>query len=280
MWEAMQLAGIFIDIGPVASVKDRAAKVHFLKDPNRGTIYDGPMVVLVNGASASASEFVSAVLQDYNRALIVGGTTYGKGTAQQVLPLDTTKIDNAKKYEDYVKVTLEKFYRVNGSTTQWKGVVPDIMLPDLYSADEYKEKSNASALQPDNSKQGMYQPLAVLPVAALTAKSKQRVDADEYFKKITGFSNWMQQFKKGRNISLQWPGYASQYNAAMKMYKQFSDEEKEQTGIRVTNNGFDWQRLLQSTQRSKEINDTYLKQLQEDATLAEAYRILMDWNGK
>ena len=280
MWEAMQLAGIFIDIGPVASVKDKAGKVHFLKDPNRGTIYDGPLVVLVNGASASASEFVSAVLQDYNRALIVGGTTYGKGTAQQVLPLDTIRIDENKKYEDYVKVTLEKFYRVNGSTTQWKGVIPDIMLPDLYAADEYKEKSNASALQPDNSKQGTYQPLPALPIAMLAAKSKQRVDANEYFKKISSFSNWMQQFKKERNISLQWTGYATQYNAAMKMYKQFSNEEKEQTGIRVTNNGFDWQRLLQSTQRSKAINDTYLKQLQEDAILAEAYKILMDWNGK
>ncbi|MGG9964600.1 carboxy terminal-processing peptidase [Ferruginibacter sp. SUN106] len=280
MWEAMQLAGIFIDIGPVASVKDKTAKVQFLKDPNRGTIYDGPLIVLVNGASASASEFVSAVLQDYNRALIVGGTTYGKGTAQQVLPLDTIKPDERKKYEDYVKVTLEKFYRVNGSTTQWKGVVPDIALPDMYSDDEYKEKSNASALQPDNSKAGMYQALPVLPVATLAAKSKQRIDASNYFKKISSFISWMQQYKKERNISLQWSGYAAQYTTAIKMYKQFSSEEKSNTGIVVTNNGFDWQRIAQSAQRSKEINDTYLKHLQTDETLAEAYRILMDWNGK
>ncbi len=219
-------------------------------------------------------------MQDYNRALIVGGTTYGKGTAQQVLPLDTGRIDDSKKYEDYVKVTLEKFYRVNGSTTQWKGVVPDIMLPDLYAADEYKEKANASALQPDNSKTGIYQPLPVLPVAMLAAKSKLRVDGNNYFKKINIFTGWMQQFRKERNINLQWNGYATQYNAAMKMYKQFSDDDKMHTGIVVTNNGFDWQRLLQSTQRSKEINGTYLKQLEQDATLAEVYRILMDWNGK
>jgi carboxyl-terminal processing protease len=280
MWEAMQLAGIFIDIGPVASVKDKEGKVHFLKDPNRGTIYDGPLIVLINGASASASEFVSAVLQDYNRALIVGGTTYGKGTAQQVLPLDTIKPDANKKYEDYVKVTLEKFYRVNGSTTQWKGVVPDIMLPDLYADDDYKEKSNASALQPDNSKQGTYQQLPVLPVATLAAKSKQRTDANDYFKRISNFSSWIQQFNKERTISLQWSGYATQYAAAMKMYKQFGKEEKGSGNIAVTNNGFDWQRIMQSTPRSKEINETYLKHLQNDATLEEAYRILMDWNGK
>jgi carboxyl-terminal processing protease len=280
MWEAMQLAGIFIDIGPVASVKDKTGKVSFLKDPNRGTIYDGPLVVLINGASASASEFVSAVLQDYNRALIVGGTTYGKGTAQQVLPLDTNKINPAKKYDDFVKVTMNKFYRVNGSTAQWKGVVPDINLPDLYAGDEYKEKSNVSALQPDMSRAGTFELLPLLPVATLAAKSKQRVDADNYFKKITAFTIWMEKNKKERNINLQWAGYATQYSDAMKMFKQFKEDEKDKSSIRVTNNGFDWQRIMQSTERSKEINNTYLKQLKNDATLEEAYRILMDWNGK
>ncbi|WP_462220133.1 carboxy terminal-processing peptidase [Ferruginibacter sp.] len=280
MWEAMQLAGIFIDIGPVASVKDKTGKINFLKDPNRGTIYDGPLVVLINGASASASEFVSAVLQDYNRALIVGGTTYGKGTAQQVLPLDTSKINPAKKYDDFVKVTMNKFYRVNGSTAQWKGVVPDIKLPDLYAGDEYKEKSNVSALQPDMSRAGTFELLPVLPVATLAAKSKQRVDADNYFKKITAFTGWMEKNKKERNINLQWAGYATQYSDAMKMFKQFKEDEKDKSSVSVTNNGFDWQHIMQSTERSKEINNTYLKQLKNDATLQEAYRILMDWNGK
>jgi carboxyl-terminal processing protease len=281
MWEAMQLAGIFIDIGPVASEKGRDGKVHFLKDPNRGTIYDGPLLVLINGASASASEFVSAVLQDYNRAIIVGGTTYGKGTAQQVLPLDTIRPDAAKKYEDFVKVTRNKFYRVNGSTTQWKGVIPDIMLPDLYADDEYKEKSNASALQPDNSKTGMYQPLSALPVATLAAKSKQRSNANTYFKNISSFTSWMQQYKKQRTINLQWAGYAVQYKDAVKMYKQLGEDKKIGSGIiAVTNNGFDWQRIVLSAERSKEINATYIKQLEKDEILAEAYQILMDWNGK
>lgn len=280
MWEAMQLAGIFIDIGPVASVKDKTAKIQFLKDPNRGTVYDGPLIILVNGASASASEFVSAVLQDYNRAVIVGGITYGKGTAQQVLPMDTVKIDDSKKYEDFVKVTLSKFYRVNGSTTQWKGVVPDIVLPDLYALDDYKEKSNASALLPDNSKPGTYQPLPALPVAVLAAKSKQRTDANDYFKGISKFTNWMAQVKKERNISLQWASYAAQFNTAINMFKQFEKETETNNNIVFTNNGFDWQRILQSTQRSKDINDIYLKQLKKDETLAEAFQILMDWNGK
>ncbi len=100
MWEAMQLAGIFIDYGPVGSVKDKEGKVRFLKDPNRGTAYDGPLLVLINGASASASELTSAMLQDYKRALIVGSTTYGKGTAQYMLPLDTAFTEETKKNYD------------------------------------------------------------------------------------------------------------------------------------------------------------------------------------
>ena len=110
MQEAVELAGIFIDAGPVAQVKTREAKVITLKDINRGTVYDGPLILLVNGSSASASEMVAGTLQDYNRALIVGSPTYGKATAQVVLPMDTT-VDLATynghaQAASYLKVTI------------------------------------------------------------------------------------------------------------------------------------------------------------------------------
>jgi carboxyl-terminal processing protease len=281
MWEAMQLAGIFIDIGPVASVKDATGKISFLKDPNRGTIYDGPLMVLINGASASASEFVSAVLQDYNRALIVGGTTYGKGTAQVVLPVDTVSFSKTKNYEDFAKVTQRKFYRVNGSTTQWKGVVPDIFLPDLYADESFKEKGNSSALQPDNSKAGIYQALPVLPVQALRSKSEQRVAGQAYFTTINEFSNWLKDYKSGRIIPLQWAPYSAHYKKSAEMFKLLSREGAAGADvIRVSNNGFDNQRIVLSTQHSREVNDTYLKNVQNDITVTEAYRIMMDWINK
>lgn len=281
MWEAMQLAGIFIDIGPVASVKEKDGKVRFLKDPNRGTIYDGPLMVLINGASASASEFVSAVLQDYNRALIVGGTTYGKGTAQMVLPMDTLPFSQNKKYEDFVKVTQRKFYRVNGSTTQWKGVLPDIELPDLYADESYKEKANSSALQPDNSRTGIYQPAAALPIQALRPKSEQRILNDNYFKTINVFNKWIREYKNGRTIPLQWSSYAAHYKKIMEMFKELGrDDEAEKTVLSVTNNGFDRQRINLSTQHSKQNNNAYLKLVEKDMTLAEAYKIMMDWINK
>ena len=281
MWEAMQLAGIFIDIGPVASVKDKTGKISFLKDPNRGTIYDGPLMVLINGSSASASEFVSAVLQDYNRALIVGGTTYGKGTAQVVLPMDTLPFSKNKNYDEFVKVTEQKFYRVNGSTTQWKGVVPDIELPDVSSDESYREKANASALLPDNSRTGIYQSAAPLPVQPLKANSAQRVLNDAYFKAINNFSAWLKNYKAGRSIPLQWNTYAAHYKKTLEMFKELGkDADVENAGWQVRNNSFDVQRINVSTAHSREINDAYIKQVHKDNTLDEAYKIMMDWIGK
>jgi carboxyl-terminal processing protease len=281
MWEAMQLAGIFIDIGPVASVKDREGKQVTLKDPNRGTIYDGPMIVLINGASASASEFLSAALQDYKRAIIVGGNTYGKGSAQYVQPLDTNAIDKNKTYEDFVKITGSKFYRINGGTTQWTGVIPDITLPDIYSNIDYKEKNNESALQPDEVKPAFYKPLPNLPIQTLAQKSAERIKINPDFIQLNTFITWQKQQKNNKNILLQWAGFAKEFNDVIKMYKQIQDgTNNNATKLTITNNGFDWQRILRSTDKSKEINTIHLMDVQDDEAITEAYKILMDWNGK
>jgi carboxyl-terminal processing protease len=281
IWEAMQLAGIFIDIGPVASMKDREGKVRFLKDPNRGTIYDGPLLVLVNGASASASEFIGAVLQDYNRAIIVGGATYGKGTAQSIMPMDSARPDPNKKYEDFVKVTGEKFYRVNGGTTQWTGVEPDIALPDIYSSDNYKEKSQMSALQPDRSKAGNYTALPALPIATLKAKSDQRTSASPFFKAVSQYIQLAEKNEKSRTIPLTWSAYLRQYQENIKLYNTLSEEmlpASEQTA--VINNAFDKERSALLSEYSKEVNEAYLKNIKTDPVIREAMFIMFDWTGK
>lgn len=281
IWEAMQLAGIFIDYGPVASMKDREGKVEFLKDPNRGTIYDGPLLVLINGASASASEFVAAVLQDYNRAIIAGGTTYGKGSAQIVRPMDTAAVlDPNKKYEDFVKVTGEKFYRVNGSTTQWKGVEPDIPLPDMYGSDAYKEKSSASALQPDLSKPGFYKPAPALPIAALKSKSAQRVTASDFFKAINIYLQLAQQNAKSRTVPLAWPAYLEHYKKYKTLLTSLTDSDATEAGqLAVRNNSFDKQRISISGEYGKEINSAWLKNISTDPVIEEARQIMLDWTG-
>jgi carboxyl-terminal processing protease len=144
MQEAIDLSGIFIDAGPVGQLKTKDEKLITLKDVNRGMVYDGPLVILVNAFSASASEMVAGTLQDYKRAVIIGSPTFGKGTAQVMMPLDTTidfsKPPVFKPNSNSIKLTVEHLYRVNGVTVQGKGVIPDIELPDFFQAAGEREK--------------------------------------------------------------------------------------------------------------------------------------------
>ena len=277
--EALDLAGIFIDEGPLCSIKDKKGLIRFLKDPNRGTIYDGPMLVLINGSSASASELVSAALQDYHRALIVGSTTYGKGSAQVVLPMDTTgTVTDVSPTNNYVKVTIEKFYRVDGSTTQWKGVVPDIFLPQVEDEDEFNEKSNASALQPDFSKVAFYDVLPALPITTLKAKSEARVDTNSSFKAIEDFSAWYKKDQKGFVLPLQWPAYSFFHKQAIEKYKEIEDTGD--SGISLltaTNSRFDLQQLSIENTQNRQLNAVHLKKIEKDNYIAEAYLIMSDW---
>lgn len=170
--EAVDLVGLFIDAGPVAQVRARDEKPYVLKDFNRGTVYDGPLILLVNGYSASASELIAGSLQDYNRAVIVGTPTYGKATAQVVLPLDTN-IDlqsqqTFKPAESFLKLTVERLYRVDGTSAQGTGVQPDILLPVPTGAVFQRESASPFALAAtriDANK--YYRPYPPLPIADL-----------------------------------------------------------------------------------------------------------------
>jgi carboxyl-terminal processing protease len=151
------MLGIFIDIGPLGVTKIYDGRRETIKDLNRGTIYDGPLVVMVNGASASASEILAATLQDYRKAIIAGSTTFGKATMQIVVPLknnfDLDQYDPSKEKEDesteYLKLTIGKLYRVSGKTAQNTGVVPDVYLPDYFEAGQFTERSYPTALPAD-----------------------------------------------------------------------------------------------------------------------------------
>ncbi|GGA97187.1 S41 family peptidase [Puia dinghuensis] len=194
MDEAVQLSGLFIDAGAVGQVVSRDAKVFTLKDVTRGTVWDGPLLVLVNGSSASASEMVAGTLQDYNRALIVGSPTYGKATAQVVLPMDTSidleNFDPKKEASSYLKVTISKLYRVNGKTAQMKGVQPDVLLPDPPDARTQRESDEPFALPPTPiAANKYYLPLAPLPVEAERVIATQAMSGMAFFKAASGTSH-------------------------------------------------------------------------------------------
>ncbi len=205
--EAVALSGIFIDGGPVEQIKTREAKVITLKDGNRGTIYDGPLVIMVNGYSASASEMVAGTLQDYNRAIVVGSATYGKATAQAVFPMDTTlKIDDdpsTKKADSYIKITTAQIFRVNGKTAQESGVVPDVLLPDLLQVEGERETDNPMVI-----KAGMieankyYKPYAPLPLQKAAEAGKLAVQQNPYLQRLQQYIDRERADKNTRTLSL------------------------------------------------------------------------------
>ncbi len=151
--DAVELSGLFLPGGPVVQVKNSRGKVRILADDDPGVFYDGPMIVLVNQFSASASEILAAALQDYGRALVIGGEhTHGKGTVQALVDLNQNiPLLHFKKYDDLgaLKLTIQKFYRINGQSTQFKGVDADIVVPGIFDYLESGEQYLENALKWD-----------------------------------------------------------------------------------------------------------------------------------
>lgn len=151
LYEVIKMVGLFIPSGPVVQVRDRDGLAQSLNDDNQTVLYDGPLAVMVNELSASASEIFAAAIQDYKRGLVIGSTsTFGKGTVQKTLPLGkpTDFMTGATEY-GALKLTFEKFYRINGGSTQLKGVASDVVIPDTYEYLKLREKDNPDALKWD-----------------------------------------------------------------------------------------------------------------------------------
>jgi len=144
--EATALTGLFIDNGPIVQLKDMDDNIEILDDPYPGMIYNGPMVIMIDRYSASASEIFAAAIQDYQRGIVIGQKTFGKGTVQNLYPLDRYSRYTSKKGFGQLTLTIAKYYRVTGSGTQNKGVVPDIELPSFINEDKIGEATKANTL--------------------------------------------------------------------------------------------------------------------------------------
>lgn len=144
--EATQLAGLFIDKGPIVQVRDSSGHIDIHRDKDAGTSYQGSMIVLVDRNSASASEIVSSALQDYGRAVVVGETTFGKGSVQQIIDLNRFSRQRNENQLGQLKATIAQYFRVNGDSTQHRGVIPDILFEASYDRDKYGERGLENAL--------------------------------------------------------------------------------------------------------------------------------------
>src|ERR1700754_1023598 len=160
LYDVVQMAGFFVEQGPIVQVRDRDGKPSIIPDHDKTVLYDGPFAVMVNELSASASEIFAAAIQDYHRGVIIGSTsTYGKGTVQRPYGLDKNLgFLDANSELGTLKLTLQKFYRINGGSTQTRGVTADIILPDLYEYSKLREKDNPDALPWDEIQKADYTP--------------------------------------------------------------------------------------------------------------------------
>jgi len=188
--DAVDVSGLFLPDGPMVQVKNSEGVIRVLEDKDRDVVYDGPMIVLINQFAASASEIFAAAMQDYGRALVVGGAhTHGKGTVQALLDMNRNlPLLHLKKYDDLgaLKVTIQKFYRVNGSSTQYKGVVPDVVLPSMLDYLETGEQYLDNSLPWDTVKEVAH-PLwhgAHFDLETAKAQSRNYVAKNERFRKI------------------------------------------------------------------------------------------------
>ncbi|MFK7756545.1 MAG: S41 family peptidase [Flavobacteriales bacterium] len=173
MLEAIRLAGSFVDHGALSIVHRKGEDPVTIKDPNRGTSYSGLMLILVNGYSASASELFAAALQDQNRAIIAGSSTFGKASMQRIIPLEDP--EGVIQPEEFLKISFGKFYRVDGSSHQNSGVQVDISIPSEYDLVSIKEKNYSTALSNSSiEKKTYYYPQAKLPISKLKIKSENR----------------------------------------------------------------------------------------------------------
>lgn len=278
--EAMDMIGIFVDEGPQAGIRTKEPKIVYLKDPNRGTIYSGPLVLLVNGQSASASEMLAAALQDYNRAVIAGSPTFGKATMQQMRALDTAmkKPPMNDRGMDMVKITTGKLYRLNGESVQQNGVQPDVYLPDAFDAIEYREKFLPNVLSSEPiAKNSYYKPLPSLPVNELAARSAVRIQADDNFRDIRRIIALMiARRERTETISLKWEEFEK--------WARQNETEREAlkgTGLasgkifKVGNHNLD-RALLANNEYARELNQQWLEDIGEDIYIQEAFLVLCD----
>lgn len=278
--DVVTMTGYFIESGPIVQVQARGGKASLHEDRDPSVLYDGPLIILVNEFSASASEIMAAALQDYQRAVIVGSNaTYGKGTVQRFLDLDNAiSGNNLHKPLGEVKLTIQNFYRINGGSTQLKGVIPDIVLPDNYSLLDIGEKEYDYALpfseiNPVVYDQKVYRTDKILP--DVVKMSQNRVEQSPYFRLVRQNA---ERFKRQRDQSVV-PLQIDQYKQMVESRKSEAEKYKDiypaNASLSVTNPAQDLVYIKADSSRIAR-NDDFIQGVRKDLHLAETLEILSD----
>ncbi|MCK4835994.1 MAG: carboxy terminal-processing peptidase [Candidatus Aminicenantes bacterium] len=292
--DAINISGLFISRGPIVQVKNRRKGIRVLRDRDKKIDFKGPMVDIINALSASASEILAAALQDYRRAIIVGGNhSYGKGTVQIMIDLDRylASVSEEKDKIDQnslgaLKLTVQKFYRITGSSNQFKGVVPDIILPDRFDYLEIGEKYLDNSLPWDTitavsfSKWDAYQ----LDLEILSVESQKRTANHPYFNGLKLYVENLSAARENTRKSLHFETFYREQQQMLQQQKEINQLQKEFSHITVSSletaitpiSGIANERSGEQQKITADIQQEWFQQLKKDSYLEEAMMIIQD----
>jgi len=273
----VDMTGYFIDQGPVVQVKSTGGRKEVLKDTDSSIVWDGPLVVLVNEFSASASEIIAAALQDYKRAIVLGSKqTFGKGTVQNVFDLNRMITGGTYGNLGALKVTTDKFYRINGRSTQLEGVKSDIVFPDQYAYVDMGEKDQDNPLAWDRITPANYVPYGKMDNYEYSLeRSNQRLKENSFTKLIDEQALWVKERQEDNTYALDYESYKSE----REKNKSYSERFKK-LGKFESSYDFQW---LPEAGTQEEVNEDLIekrsrwqKSLKKDIYISEAVEILKD----
>jgi carboxyl-terminal processing protease len=273
MEEAVALSGLFINDGPLAIMNNNKNNKEIIRDSIHGTIYNGPMVIMINGFSASASEFFTNAMQDYNRAIIIGNKSLGKATMQRIFPINSNN-------DEFLKLTLEKFYRLTGKSNQYNGITPDVEIPLLFDKQMPRENSNTTALKNDEIRGVlMYNYIQNTIYADAIAASKKRIAESTDAHEIENLNTKINPLYDADlpPIILQFSYVFDDINRVNLIWKEIKKENEKEYPINVELDTAD-----EKTQKKDEFMKTNtterIKNIRQNFHILEATNILYDVN--
>ena len=274
---AVDMAGLFIEDGPIVQVQSFEKKKEILKDRDRSIVWDGPLVILVNELSASSSEILAAAMQDYKRAIIIGSTqTYGKGTVQNVLDLNRMIKSNTNGDMGAFKFTIQKYYRINGGSVQLEGVKSDVVIPNRYSYIDFGEKEQDNPLEWDKITAVEYTPwVSNFDYSSAIEKSKLRIESNEYLKLIDDNAKWIKSIRDNEEFTLNYFTYIDKIKEDELTAKNFEKLKDFKTDLEFKSLPYEIN-LFEKDSTLELKRNRWHKNLAKDLYIEEALNVLND----
>ena len=273
----VDMAGLFIKEGPVVQVKSSDDTPDILNDEDKGILWDGPLVILVNENSASASEILAAAMQDYKRAIIIGGKqTFGKGTVQRFFPLNRWLRSNDYGDIGALKVTIQKFYRVNGGSTQLEGVKSDVVVPDIYSYIDIGERDQENPLPWDRIRAATYDVWdGYIDYEKTIQNSVARISKSEQLKLINDYAKWLKERREDTEWELSYEGYKNRITSSDEETKRFDAIDDYTSNLTYSSLPYEL-KLFETDTVLKDKRERWHKSLAGDVYVEEALNVLQD----